>query len=552
MKKAAQNSSNVEPAPTVASHTDGVVPNDSEGLTWRDYDPTGGMPLPVGTLGTDDIHAIFGADMDLDTGNYILSVMHYRRLSGQLIDAGLSFPNGSGVTREQAMRGLEYVRQMEPDVNEEEAGSVWTEEETRRIEAELLERAQNLGIYKREPEEVEEEQGTEEGRQRTGESMLIKQRQEKEAVWEAEEAERLIQRDRQAVADIKSQRGPLELSGGVQPSLQLMTTDTGGIAIRPPPTKAWLAPVERKGWVKYYEDQATIIKSQVVPQMSLLQRLGPSFLVVIATIGGALYLSENYTPPSPEARLFPEYSRAVTTTGALTALLLTTFIGARMPPFWRPLSKYFTLVPAYPYAISVLGASLRHDNIRHLAPIIAVLWASGLTLHQDVGRGTFLAILIASTGVGGFTSLSWQVYQKAWSTYIHGASSAVLGVLAASCALHPYGRIEIAGVEVPLTAWMVLVAYSGVQFYALARGKGPARKTDYAGHVGGLMTGLAAALYIGRKEKGREDAMKRVEAVGAEVVVNVEDAVMEKAENVGPSSIAAASREGGSWSRVRL
>ncbi|GAB7361028.1 hypothetical protein MBLNU230_g1069t1 [Neophaeotheca triangularis] len=508
------------------------------------------MPLPVGVLGEEDIHAIFGSEMDVETGNYILSIMHYRRLSGQLIDAGVSFPKDSGVTREQAIQGLEYVRQMEPDINEEENGNIWAEEETKRIEAEMLERAQNLGIYKREPVEAEEEeQGTEEGRQRTGESMLIRQRTEKEAEWEAEEAERLIQRDRQAVSDIKSQRGPLELSGGVQPSLQLMTTETGGIAIRPPPTKAWLAPVERKPWVKYYEDQATIIKSQTVPQMSLLRRLGPSLLVAIATIGGALYLSENYTAPSHSARLFPDYSRAVATTGALTTLLLTAFIAARMPPFWRLLSKYFTIVPAYPYAISILGASLRHEKAKHLAPIIAVLWASGLTLHQDVGRGGFVAVLLASAAVGGFASLSWQVYQKAWSSYIYGASSAVLGVLAAACALHPWGRIEIAGLEVPLTAWMFLGTYAGLQVYALVKGKGPARNTDYAGHVGGLATGLASAYYLGRKDRGKDVLMKRTEAKDEDIAQILAFAETEQGETQDEPQLAmtaaAARREGG-------
>ena len=85
------------------------------------------------------------------------------------------------------------------------------------------------------------------------------------------------------IAALHSARGPLELQGGVQPQvyhLQHSFLHTG-IALHEPPTNAWLQPVERKPWVKYYEEQASIIKENTVPQLSVLQRLGPSFLVLL-------------------------------------------------------------------------------------------------------------------------------------------------------------------------------------------------------------------------------------------------------------------------------
>lgn len=73
----AADDSKLQPATTSASYTEGVVENASdsdEAVTWRDYDPEGGMPLPDGERTQAEIDAIFGTEgMDVDTGNYILS-----------------------------------------------------------------------------------------------------------------------------------------------------------------------------------------------------------------------------------------------------------------------------------------------------------------------------------------------------------------------------------------------------------------------------------------------------------------------------------------------
>lgn len=54
-------SSTLQPAQAVGSYTEGVVEsNDEEGqLTWRDYDPEGGMPLPDGEVPPEQARAIF-------------------------------------------------------------------------------------------------------------------------------------------------------------------------------------------------------------------------------------------------------------------------------------------------------------------------------------------------------------------------------------------------------------------------------------------------------------------------------------------------------------
>ncbi|KAI7362562.1 rhomboid-domain-containing protein [Hortaea werneckii] len=503
-------------APTVASHSEGLpVEEDGSGLTWRDYDPEGGMPLPEGDRSRSEINAIFGEqDMDADTGNYILSVMQWRRMSGALIDSGLDFPKRSRVSRDQALKGLQYIRTLTPRFDEQEAGQRWAEEESLRLQDEIRERSIKLGIYKRDPaEEVEEEdemesqQGTEHGRERSKESALQAHRLEREAQWEKEQAELQARKEAEELATLHSQRGPLELGGGVQPSVALTTTGPDGVTINSGPRNAWLAPVERKPWVKYYEEQAQTIKTNLLPQITLWGRLGPSFLLLLAVLGLSTFLSENYTPPPASARLWPDTPPAVATLTTLTAFLGAAFILSRLPPLWGLLSKYFTLIPARPQAFSLLGATFRHDTFTHLATNILSLWLFGLMLHEDVGRGTFLAIFFSSSALGGFASLSYNVLRKQWMTYMFGSSGGVLGVVGASCALRPHGEVKVMGYEIPIAAWVFLAVFGAGEM--LAAFKGWRTMVDHAGHLGGIVGGVGWGVHLTRKNAGEGDESVR-------------------------------------------
>lgn len=497
--------SKLQPATASGSHTEGTVEyveyglDDEAAVTWRDYDPAGGMPLPGGERLQAELDEIFGSgSVDVDTGNYILSVMQWRRLSGALIDVGLDFPATSQVSRSQAMKALMYLRSLDASFDESAAGTRWAEEETERLREELRERAVSLKLYKAEDpvEEEESDQGTEYGREKTGESALQRMREHNEAKWEREEAERAAREQQEQTATLHRSRGPLELSGGVQPVVALTTTDAyGDIEVAGAKTKAWLKPVKRKEWVKYYEDQATIIKDNVVPKLSLLQRLGPATILALFTLTGLVMLSNQYAPPSKESRIFPDVPPAVSTLGAITAVMFATFVLSRMPIVWRASSKYFCIVPAYPYAISLLGYTWRHDTLSHLALNTITLWVFGLSLHEDVGRGTFLAIFLGSGLLGGLATLARNVTLKQWMAYSVGSSGGVLGVAAAACMLRPNGSVSIWGVEVPLVAWMLVGLYTAGELYGMLRLR---RKTttDHASHLGGLLAGVAAAYYV--------------------------------------------------------
>ena len=66
-----------------------------------------------------------------------------------------------------------------------------------------------------------------------------------------------------------------------------------------------------------------------------------------------------------------------------------------------------------------------------------LLWMVGLSLHEQIGRGDFLAIYVASGVFGGVASLTNMVLRNMLHTSSLGASGAVAGILAAFCTVNP-------------------------------------------------------------------------------------------------------------------
>jgi rhomboid-like protein len=170
---------------------------------------------------------------------------------------------------------------------------------------------------------------------------------------------------------------------------------------------------------------------------------------------------------------------------------------------WKTVNKYFTIVPMAPYAVSILGAALRHQPLSHLLTNGISLVFFGLSLHEDVGRGTFLAIFFASGAVGGFSALAWNVLRQNWYTYIFGSSSCVLGVAAAAIVVRPERKMKVAGYELPVAMWLLLVLYGTAQVVVAARGLMPG--IDHAGHIGGLVVGTVSAWMLRRKATRARD-----------------------------------------------
>ncbi|GAB7350904.1 hypothetical protein MBLNU459_g1418t1 [Dothideomycetes sp. NU459] len=487
------------------------------------------MPLPSGELDRTTIVGIFGPDMDETMGNQVLRLVNYRRMSGSLIDVGVTFPPELAISEQTAVQALRYLRQEYPDFDEQEAGAAWAESEIAKAEQEYMDRAEDLGLYKREKSDAAlQPQGTDYGRSRYGDSALAALRRENKARWMEEDRKKKEAEERAESERIAQLRARGEDEGAAVESpgqLSELQSTTGrrtsdGMSLREPVAKAWLQPVVRKGWVKYYEQQATIVKENRVPQLSILRRLGPAALLALGALGACVVLHEMYAPPPKSARMFPDVPPAVATLGAITAINLAVFFAWRMPFLWRTMNKYFLITPGYPNVMGVVGAQFSHQTVKHLFANMILMWPFGLMLHEDVGRGTFLAIYLGTGVVGAYGSLVYNVIRQRWLYYIFGSSTAVYGTVAATCLLRADQDVKIMGYQLPLTGMTMLGVLGGLEI--LAAWKGPSLTTDYAGHFTSLTAGVLAAWYVRRQAAAKQ--MTRMESVPLQDTIQAEQA----------------------------
>lgn len=146
-------------------------------------------------------------------------------------------------------------------------------------------------------------------------------------------------------------------------------------------TSASRAVVTRKSsipeWVMRHREAATG-KDEVPPEMTNFQRLWPSTVFTVAFVGLSIIFARNYDPPTRETRLFPHIPPAAVTVMALIGINLTIFAAWRLiPPALKILNKYFIWTPGLPVSSSLLGSLFSHQELRHLASNMLVLWVAG-------------------------------------------------------------------------------------------------------------------------------------------------------------------------------
>lgn len=146
-------------------------------------------------------------------------------------------------------------------------------------------------------------------------------------------------------------------------------------------TSASRAVVTRKSnipeWVMRHREAATG-KDEVPPEMTNFQRLWPSTVFTVAFVGLSIIFARNYDPPTRETRLFPHIPPAAVTVMALIGINVIIFAAWRLiPPALKILNKYFIWTPGLPVSSSLLGSLFSHQELRHLASNMLVLWVAG-------------------------------------------------------------------------------------------------------------------------------------------------------------------------------
>lgn len=476
-----------------------------------DYEDQMGLDYRQDPVTQEEIQAIFGRVMDIDSAERFLRVIHGRRVAGTLPDP--DEPSSLAYWEEIAQKNaLAWLRKNVP-VDEDENAALRAEQELAEIEGGIVENSKRTGIYvpnvgggltrggrinlnmykSNDPKEPAE--GT---KSVYGDSGLDAIRKANEAKFAAEEKKRKEEEKSQA-DEARQNTGTLD-----------HVRSRSRVELR------------RKGenpWLQYYEKKAQETAPSVVPELSAFTRLWPSALVVLLTVGVSSTLAHFYIPPARAVRMFPEIPPAVATVSALILANAAVLFLWRVPPAWQVLNKYFMIIPAYPRGLSMIGAVFSHQAFSHFLPNMTLLALLGVQLHDEIGRANFLALYFATGAVSSFSSLSWWVWKKAFISSTLGASGAVCAVMAAFLWYKRDEGISIFGATPPISSWLLLGLLVGMEVLSWKRvSKGTGKQIlDHQSHMTGYIAGIMGAEIIRWRERVRkrqaEERKKQIQGV---------------------------------------
>ena len=269
----------------------------------------------------DEIKKIFGSSMDIEKGAEVLMALQIRRIEGTL-DQKLEYPDA------WIKRGLAYLRARLP-MDEDAA------------------------IIARIDREIETRIG---GPQTSAVSQF-------EALRRRNEQKEIERRRREA-----EEEKELETKGNnVAKGLQSRRTPAPDVAGRQRPAVA--------EWAQKYRDKTE--QMELPPNITTVQRLLPSGLLVVIVVTLSLLFAKYYKPPSRNARLFPEIPPAAATVLTIIAANVLVAFMWRIPLLWPLMYTTFAVAPMYPYARTMLGASFSHQQPTHLFLNMFILWMLG-------------------------------------------------------------------------------------------------------------------------------------------------------------------------------
>ncbi|EEP80907.1 predicted protein [Uncinocarpus reesii 1704] len=459
-----------------------------------------GIPFQPRELSHSQIAQVFGTPrIPPAFGNRILRVLHGRRVAGTL-DLDLPPDIKNGVPQHVLDDGLQWLRKHFP-VDEDAAIMERIEREEQEEEERLMRRAEKLGLYKpqsgRFGAEVEKEGDV------YGHSVLQEIRQENERKnLKREEAERHEWLESEA-------KEKENLKKAMQRNTELAKFEESAIAEARPRADPNLRPA--LAWIQKHHLRATATNIDT-SKLNKPRRILPSLGIAILTVGLCYFYSETYQAPSLEHRMFPSLPPAAATALSLIGTNVAIFaLWRAFPPAWRLLNRYFISVPLYPYALSTIGCVFSHQQLHHLGANMFILWFVGTRLHDEVGRGNFLALYFSAGAVSSITSLAAHVLGNKLTVTSLGASGAIAGIAAAWCMLHANDKLAIAFIP---RDWQEVFSANGSTFLAaivlieIITLMSPLRilAMDHWAHLGGYATGALVGWFW--KEKREKEKKK--------------------------------------------
>lgn len=464
---------------TIITHYIDLPPNyvDREGLPFAYHPPE-----------AEEVVALFGPNISTAAANELLRILHGRRVAGTLEDPSVLINTAHFAKKHQSI-ALEYLRKHLP-VDEIANAGLRAEDELAALENPSPENEEEISEPGSTGNRFYKDADGQSKKSVYGTSALDAIRAHNQAKWKAKLQRQEEEQRKREEEERHGEAGPLQVMDQTQPRPK-------GLRVALPPPSPKMQEYQQKGMSDLQE----------MPVMSKWKRLWPSAALVLVVTGLCVALGEFYSPPKRADRLFPDIPPAAATVGALILANVVGFGLWKIPRLWRLLNQHFIIVAATPRAATMLTGVFSHQAFMHLVPNMVVLWLLGVRLHDEVGRGTFLATYFASGALAGLGTLSIAVLRNNLVLASLGASGAVYGVGAAYLWLHRFDYFKFFGFPLPPNegfqglSIMALVAAVNIGI-AFTRARS---KMDTTSHLTGLVTGvLAGHLYENKKKEARQ------------------------------------------------
>lgn len=441
------------------------------------YKDEHGLAFRKKPLSDGEVKAIFGKGINVNHANRILTVLHGRRVAGTLEEPKFFPAVDTPYEAKVRQIALKWLRDKVP-VDEELCAGLYAERELESMQEEIIADSERMGIYK--PNAGEELKEGKKTKSIYGESVL-------DTIRAANEAKLNEKEKRPEESD---QASEVMLNTG---TLEKVSSARNGVVERKPGQNPLL---------KYYEQKAAATVPSSIPDMSSYERLWRSAIVVAAVVGLSVLFANAYIPPSHAARLWPDMPPAAATIISIILMNSAVLLAWRVPAAWAFLNKYFLMVPAYPRALSMVGNIFSQQSTRHFLTNMVVLWFVGTKLHDEIGRGNFLALYMCCGVLASFTSLTTFVLTGQFVTSSLGASGPIYGTLGAYLWLHRDFDFKFFGFPQDyngIPGWVFLVGVVGWQVWGIWKRHWKIIGEDVYAHTGGLVTGIVGAQMLRKR-----------------------------------------------------
>ena len=483
--------------------------------TYRDRE---GLAFAKRDLSPAEVAKIFGNKIKPEFANNLLKIMHGRRVAGTLEDPAYK-ANTARFTNQQKEAALRYLRKTIP-VDETMNKGLRAQDELEQLEKEI---AGMKDGGKQTPA-----QGTKESVPST--PAVATNAKELETPQEEDPEAELAPRGNPAYGVSALDRIRARNIARIRAEEKRIAEEE---KIKGEPVAGTLEAYVDRGAVsprmqKWQEQGSSGL--QEPPKLSYFERVFPSMTFAALIVAASVGFAALYTAPEEHDRVFWDLTPEMATVGTLIGLNVAVYFAWKIPPMWRILNNYFMLVVAMPRPITMLTSMFSHQRLSHMALNMAVLYYIGSRLHDEIGRGNFLAIYLSSGVMGFASSLALHGLEVASL----GASGAVLGITAAYFYLHAWDKFRIMGFPAPPAegvdgfAFLVsVVLWNAIAAFAPAR----LVSADVISHLAGMFSGIGVVAVLRDVAMSIPGANKGAGGSGFEELVKSEGKpVKEKAQ----------------------